>query len=187
MVHIDFLDGSTKSHSHLDGVSVFTDADIRLNMAYNVFFWRHLSAAKGYRVIKVFSGVQNVQIIDYSKTKNMSLTGITFLAVRCFQICCFSFEPAFAVIKEKKVQTCSEPSSVFCTKWLVNSQFSIMAWSILFHSTMGGLLLSYDTRGYTCSRPDEVDFLNWRNPSGRTMTLGSTQLLTEMSTRNLKK
>jgi hypothetical protein len=37
------------------------------------------------------------------------------------------------------------------------------------------------------SRPDEVDFSNLPYPSGRTMALGSTQPLTEMSTRNLKK
>jgi hypothetical protein len=37
------------------------------------------------------------------------------------------------------------------------------------------------------SRPDEVDFSNLPNYSGRTMALGSTQPLTEMSTRNLKK
>jgi hypothetical protein len=37
------------------------------------------------------------------------------------------------------------------------------------------------------SSPDEVIgfFFNWRNPSSRTMALGSTQPLTEMSTRNL--
>jgi hypothetical protein len=36
------------------------------------------------------------------------------------------------------------------------------------------------------SSPDEViGFFNWPNPSSRTMTLGSTQPLTEMSTRNL--
>jgi hypothetical protein len=35
------------------------------------------------------------------------------------------------------------------------------------------------------SSPDEVDFLNCPNPSGRTKALGSTQPLTEMSTRNL--
>jgi hypothetical protein len=35
------------------------------------------------------------------------------------------------------------------------------------------------------SSPDEVDFLNLPNPSSRTMALGLTQLLTEMSTRNL--
>jgi hypothetical protein len=33
--------------------------------------------------------------------------------------------------------------------------------------------------------PDEVDFFNSPNPSSRTMALGSTQPLTEMSTRNL--
>jgi hypothetical protein len=35
------------------------------------------------------------------------------------------------------------------------------------------------------SSPDEVDFFNLLNPSSRTMALGSTQNLTEMSTRNL--
>jgi hypothetical protein len=36
------------------------------------------------------------------------------------------------------------------------------------------------------SIPDEgTGFLNWPNPSGRTMALESTQPLTEMSTRNL--
>jgi hypothetical protein len=33
--------------------------------------------------------------------------------------------------------------------------------------------------------PDEVDFFNLPNPYSRTMALGSTQPLTEMSTRNL--
>jgi hypothetical protein len=31
----------------------------------------------------------------------------------------------------------------------------------------------------------EVDFFNWPNPSSRTMALGSTQPLTEMSTRKI--
>jgi hypothetical protein len=35
------------------------------------------------------------------------------------------------------------------------------------------------------SSADEVDIFNWPNPSSRTMALGSTQPLTEMSTRNL--
>jgi hypothetical protein len=35
------------------------------------------------------------------------------------------------------------------------------------------------------SNPDEVDFFNLPNPSSDTMALGSTQPLTEMSTRNL--
>jgi hypothetical protein len=38
---------------------------------------------------------------------------------------------------------------------------------------------------YFYSSPDEVDFFNLPNPSSRTMALGSTQPLTEMSTRNL--
>jgi hypothetical protein len=33
--------------------------------------------------------------------------------------------------------------------------------------------------------PDEVDLLNLPNPSSRTMALGSTQPLIEMTTRNL--
>jgi hypothetical protein len=37
----------------------------------------------------------------------------------------------------------------------------------------------------TGSSPDEVDFFNWPNPSSRTMALGSTQTLTEMSTRKI--
>jgi hypothetical protein len=35
------------------------------------------------------------------------------------------------------------------------------------------------------SNPDEVYFFNLSNPSSRTMALGSTQALREMSTRNL--
>jgi hypothetical protein len=35
------------------------------------------------------------------------------------------------------------------------------------------------------SVPNEVIFFNWPNPSSRTMALGSSQPLTEMSTRNL--
>jgi hypothetical protein len=37
------------------------------------------------------------------------------------------------------------------------------------------------------SRPDEVDFFNLPNPSGRTMALGSTQPVTEMVPGILKK
>jgi hypothetical protein len=35
------------------------------------------------------------------------------------------------------------------------------------------------------SIPDGVGFFHWHNPSGRTMSLGPTQPLTEMSTRNI--
>jgi hypothetical protein len=42
------------------------------------------------------------------------------------------------------------------------------------------------SRKVVVSIPDEVIlFLNWPNPSSRTMILGSTQPLTELSTRNL--
>jgi len=38
----------------------------------------------------------------------------------------------------------------------------------------------------SCSIPDGViGTFHWHNPSGRTMALGSTQPLTEMSTRNI--
>jgi hypothetical protein len=37
------------------------------------------------------------------------------------------------------------------------------------------------------SRPDEVDFSNLPNPSGRSMALGSTQPVTETRARNLKR
>jgi hypothetical protein len=47
--------------------------------------------------------------------------------------------------------------------------------------------LSYATSWEVAgSIPDEViAFFNWPNPSSRTVALGSTQLLTEMNTRNL--
>jgi hypothetical protein len=46
--------------------------------------------------------------------------------------------------------------------------------------------LRYKPEGLAASIPDEViEFFNWPNPSSRTMALGSTQPLTEMSARNL--
>jgi hypothetical protein len=48
-------------------------------------------------------------------------------------------------------------------------------------------------RHYATSRkvmgsiPNEIGFFNWLNPSSHTMVLGSTQPLTEMSTRSLPK
>jgi hypothetical protein len=42
------------------------------------------------------------------------------------------------------------------------------------------------SREVAVSIPDEVvEFFSWPNPSSRTMALGSTQPLTEMSTRNI--
>jgi hypothetical protein len=49
-----------------------------------------------------------------------------------------------------------------------------------------GLLRHYATsRKVAASNPDEVDFFNWPNPFSRTMALGSTQPLTEVSTRKI--
>jgi hypothetical protein len=41
------------------------------------------------------------------------------------------------------------------------------------------------SRKVTGSNPDKIDFFKSLNPSSLTMTLGSTQLLTEMNTRNI--
>jgi hypothetical protein len=44
----------------------------------------------------------------------------------------------------------------------------------------------FNSKNEADSIPDEIlAFFNWHNPSSRTMTLGSTQALTEMSTGNL--
>jgi hypothetical protein len=60
------------------------------------------------------------------------------------------------------------------------------------HGNFGGTRQRSRLRYYATSRkatgsiPDEViGFFNWSNPSSRTMALVSTQLLTEMSTRDL--
>jgi hypothetical protein len=57
----------------------------------------------------------------------------------------------------------------------------------IFHVLCRSWLRHYVTsRKVANSIPDEViRFYNWPNPSSRTMALGSTQPLTEMSTRNL--
>jgi hypothetical protein len=48
-----------------------------------------------------------------------------------------------------------------------------------------GSVWNYEALSYKHSIPDEViGFLNWCNPSNGILTLGSTQPLTEMSTRN---
>jgi hypothetical protein len=49
-----------------------------------------------------------------------------------------------------------------------------------------GLLRYYATsRKVAGSIPDVIGFFNWPNPSSRTMAVGSTQPLIEMSTGNL--
>jgi hypothetical protein len=63
---------------------------------------------------------------------------------------------------------------------------------IKHRENIGGTLYHSWLRHYATSRevvgsiPDEViGFFNWPNPSSRTRALGSTQPLTEMSTRNI--
>jgi hypothetical protein len=51
-----------------------------------------------------------------------------------------------------------------------------------YHSWLRHYATSQKVAG---SNPDEVDFFNLHNSSSRTMALGSTQPLTEMSARNL--
>jgi hypothetical protein len=59
--------------------------------------------------------------------------------------------------------------------------FSASLMLVHFHVCLGPLL--FNVAG---SVPNEIiGFFNWPNPSSRTMALGSTQSLTEMSTRNL--
>jgi hypothetical protein len=54
---------------------------------------------------------------------------------------------------------------------------------IVWLNIVGYLFCCHKVAG---SIPDEViGFFNWSNPSSRTMALGLTQPLTEMSTRNL--
>jgi hypothetical protein len=58
--------------------------------------------------------------------------------------------------------------------YLAGSRGSVVGWGTVTSRTVTGSSL------------DEVNvFFNWPNPSSRTMALGSTQPLTEMSTRNL--
>jgi hypothetical protein len=56
--------------------------------------------------------------------------------------------------------------------------------SILFLYLAAQWLRHYATnRQVADSIPDVIGIFHWHNPSGRTMALGSTQPLTEMSTR----
>jgi hypothetical protein len=58
--------------------------------------------------------------------------------------------------------------------------------NIFSHSPISFFLSNATSRKVSGSIPDEViGFFNWPNHSSRTMGVGSTQLLTEMSTRNL--
>jgi hypothetical protein len=69
-------------------------------------------------------------------------------------------------------------------KWILLLSKVVTA---LWGTRWSSWLRHYPTsRKVAVSIPDEViGFFNWLNPSSRTMALGSTQPLTEMSTRNL--
>ena len=72
----------------------------------------------------------------------------------------------------------------FCTQ-SVNKGLNI--YYCIFRSTLGEFLRHCATsRNVAGSIPDDVTgIFHLHNPSGRTMALGSTQPLTEMSTRNI--
>jgi hypothetical protein len=76
-------------------------------------------------------------------------------------------------------------------KWVVGNIFLINFISFIFYYPLRCTRQRSWLRHYATSRkvvgsnPDEVDFFSWPNPSSRTMTLGSTQPLTEMSTRKI--
>jgi hypothetical protein len=62
---------------------------------------------------------------------------------------------------------------IWCGKYIY-IRYSVLGWDTVLQGKVAGLI------------PDEViEFFSWSNPSSLTMALGSTQLLTEMSTRNL--
>jgi hypothetical protein len=63
----------------------------------------------------------------------------------------------------------------------------ITKWSLFWESQEVHKYEEYyaTSRKVAGSIPDDVGFFNSPNPSSRAMTLGSTQPLTEMSTRNL--
>jgi hypothetical protein len=65
---------------------------------------------------------------------------------------------------------------------LISESFTKIFQHIVTLSLFGAVATRRKVAG---SSPDEVDFFNLPNPSNHTMALGSTQPLTEMSTRNL--
>jgi hypothetical protein len=78
-----------------------------------------------------------------------------------------------------------------CLLWEPYETHKSNAWPKFRLFIIPGIYSRRGTRHYATSRkvagsiPDVIGFFNWPNPSSRTMALGSTQPLTEMSTRNL--
>jgi hypothetical protein len=69
----------------------------------------------------------------------------------------------------------------------LNEKFTKICPNVYKHNFNASIHKAYSTsRKVAGSNPDEViGFFSWPNPSSRTMSLRSTQPLTEMSTRNL--
>jgi hypothetical protein len=68
----------------------------------------------------------------------------------------------------------------------VDWMWKLVATYVLYSYTEVGWGTMLQAGGLRVRFPDEViGFFNWPNPFSRTMALGSTQPLTEMSTRNL--
>jgi hypothetical protein len=64
-----------------------------------------------------------------------------------------------------------------------NRSNSCLTSQVVGHTERSWLRHYATSREVMGSSPDEVDFFNLPNPSSRTMALGPTQPLTEMSTR----
>jgi hypothetical protein len=81
--------------------------------------------------------------------------------------------------------TWEHPKNVEPFRWKIHPLFASTQATQIRNSTNDQRLKHYATsRKITGSITDEVsEFFNWPNPSSRTMVLGSTQPLTEMSTR----
>ena len=78
--------------------------------------------------------------------------------------------------------------SWFCYLWCTHSHVIYIAVVLLHWGTRWRSWLRHcaTSRKVAGSIPDGViGIFHWHNPSGRTMTLGSTQPLTQMSTRNI--
>jgi hypothetical protein len=67
----------------------------------------------------------------------------------------------------------------------LNKCYNIFKFSGAYPSVMSGIQWRSWLRHCASSRKVAVSVFHWHNPSGRTMALGSTQPLTEMSTTNI--
>jgi hypothetical protein len=78
-------------------------------------------------------------------------------------------------------ETACQTSLALLFLGLHSSSYLLWDWGTRYRSWLGHYATSLKVVGFIS---DEVIGFNWPNPSRRTMALGSTQRLTEMSTRN---